>query len=346
MSCTNCFNGCPEINPDTCIKYTGDDISSLGIYKGDPLAKVETIILTKLQSILTGNGIDLSAVSLDCTFLSNTLIGDKTLISILNVLIGAACSLHESIVAIESEIETPVSYNTSCLTGLPTNPTTADILQALLNKVCTMSSTLDSIAADYVKASQLNTLIANYLTTNTSTQQKTKMVPYVAYEYYGPLSNFNSSGIGLSSVGFEKVYICNGQNGTPDKRGRVAVGAVQGVPGGALDAAVDPLLPQNAGTNYTLSQKFGQSFVTLDASQMPAHTHAVNDTGHSHNISSSENLGLGGAGAVPATGINGSESGGSTLSALTNITIASAGGGLPHDNRQPSIAANYIMYIP
>jgi microcystin-dependent protein len=343
MSCTNCYNGCAEINPDTCIKYTGNDIVSLGIYKGDPLAKVETIILTKLQEVLVGNGIDLSAVTLDCTFLSNMLVGNKTLISILNVLIDAACSLHSSITEVQEEITSPVSYNTSCLTGLPTNPTTSDVLQALLNKVCSMNTTLNGIAADYVKASQLNVLITNFLVSSSGVQQKTKLVPYVAYEYYGPLSNFDSAGIGLAATGFEKVYICNGQNGTPDKRGRVAVGAVQGVPGGALDAAVDPLLPQNAGTNYVLNQKFGQSFVTLNTSQMPAHTHSATDSGHAHTIQGLNK------GAGNGTNVVGSEGGSFTKQTNTgfaNITISSAGGNLPHDNRQPSIAANFIMYIP
>ena len=93
------------------------------------------------------------------------------------------------------------------------------------------------------------------------------MVPYVAYEYYGPLTNFDGSGIGIPANGFFKVYLCNGLNGTPDKRGRVAVGAIQNVPGGPLDAAVNP---SNAGNpNYALYTTAGANTVTLITSQIP-----------------------------------------------------------------------------
>ena len=347
MSCTDCYNGCPEIQPDTCIKYTGPDFPALGITQYDPLYKVENIILTKLTSVLSGAGIDLSSVDLNCAFVEGLLVGDKNLINMIQMLVDAACSLKASLTQLDEQVNTFVTYETSCLTGLPASPTQAQILQALLLKVCSMSVTLNSIQSDYVKASQLNTLIANFLSSGTSTtQQFTKMVPYVAYEYYGPLSNFDVSGKGLASVGYDKVYICNGSYGTPDKRGRVAVGAVQGVPGGALEAAVDPSLPANAGTGYVINQKFGQSFVTLNQSQIPPHTHVATDSGHSHPITSTMKGDLGGLGAVPAANMTSSESGGSTDTGYANVSISSTGGGQSHDNRQPSIASYFIMYIP
>ena len=347
MSCTDCYNGCPEIQPDSCIKYTGPDFVELGIHQYDPLYKVENIILTKLSGILIGSGIDLSAVDLSCTFVETLLSGDKNLVNTIQMLVDAACSLKSSLDALSAQVNVSTTFDTSCLTGLPASPTQAQILQALLLKVCSMNTILTSIQSDYVKASQLNTLIASYLSSSSSsTQQNTKMVPYVAYEYYGPLSNFDVGGKGLASAGYDKVYICNGSYGTPDKRGRVAVGAVQGVPGGALDAAVDPSLPANAGTGYTIGQKFGQSFVVLSQAQLPPHTHIATDSGHTHPILSTMKGDLKGLGAVPAANMTTSESGGSTEIGYANITISSTGGGQSHDNRQPSIAAYFIMYIP
>jgi len=172
------------------------------------------------------------------------------------------------------------------------------------------------------------------------------MVPYVAYEYYGPLSNFNSTGIGLSANSFEKVYLCNGLNGTPDKRGRVAVGAIANVPGGTLDAAVDPTLPANAGKNWTLFQKIGASSVTLNTSQLPAHTHSIIDPGHDHLIPTT-NSGTASAGGDPVRGtLLGSANGRKVVKSTTGIVIESTGSTTPHDNMQPSIGAYFIMYIP
>ena len=57
MSCQNCYNGCSEIIPDRCIRYTGDNIPSLGIETGDSLSKIELSLSTFLISTLNGTGI-------------------------------------------------------------------------------------------------------------------------------------------------------------------------------------------------------------------------------------------------------------------------------------------------
>lgn len=163
------------------------------------------------------------------------------------------------------------------------------------------------------------------------------------------------------------MYVCNGSNGTPDKRGRVAVGAIQGVPAGTtpLDPFVDPSIPSNAGTNYSVLQKFGQSYVTLLGNQMPAHTHVatVNDLGHTHLTANTTDAASPLDSGHPIASINGSSSGdfkyelknggtpanvGLTSKSTSNVSVTnnSTGGSQPHDNRQPSIAAYYIMYIP
>jgi microcystin-dependent protein len=200
------------------------------------------------------------------------------------------------------------------------------------------------------------------------------MVPYVAYEYYGSLANFDGSGIGIPANGFFKVYLCNGLNGTPDKRGRVAVGAIQNVPGGPLDAAVNPANVGNP--NYALSGTTGANTITLITSQIPVHTHnatvvasgTVGD--HTHIV-----MGGGGpsGGSVPSSlqvmanetaqdgnasykmlpansqvhnsGIT-SASGAGSVSLSVAVSNDNAGSGAAHANIQPVIAAYYIMYIP
>jgi microcystin-dependent protein len=355
MSCQGCFNGCGTPVPDKCVKYTGPDISfpnstTPDICTNDPLYKVEEVLISKITALINATGIKPNTV-LGCDYLTTLLNGaDITASKLFEIYAQAICELKDDVEAIETIINTSTVFNTGCLTGLSTNPTRDQILQALLNKVCSDSTKLTAIEIDYVKATQLNSLIAQYLNSQSgNTQQSAKMVPRVAYEYYGSLSNFDSNGRGLASAGFDKVYICNGQNGTPDKRGRVAVGAVAGVPGGALDPAVDPTLLANTGTNYALNQKFGASNITLDTTQIPAHTHGVTDPGHTHLLKSSHTstgviiysdprMSLGDA--------SGTVNSASITSSTTGISINATGSNQPHSNVQPSIAAYYIMFIP
>jgi len=347
MSCDSCFNGCGTPTPDACVIYTGLDSPLLGIKTGDPLSKLEAEIISKLTDYATGVGITLPDIDLNCQYIKDLLgCEDKTLANLVQVLVDASCNLKTLVDALSAKVNAPFSFSTSCLTGLTPTSSRDAILQAVINKVCSMSTTLDTVSSDYVKASDFNSLVAQYIagSSPTTAQQNAKMVPMVAYEYYGPLSNFDNSGKGLSSAGFEKVYLCNGSNGTPDKRGRVAVGAVQGVPGGALDPAVDPTIPANAGIGYSLGQKFGAAFVTLTSNEIPAHTHAITDPGHVHAVTYGQDK------------ASGNNNGGyqqisdslskNTKPAFTGIVIGSTGGGQQHENRQPSIAANFIMYIP
>jgi hypothetical protein len=140
------------------------------------------------------------------------------------------------------------------------------------------------VATNYVKKSELCALVAA-CTPAPVVQYKDRMVPYTVVEYYGSLSNFDGSGIGIPANGFEDIYLCNGANGTPDKRGRIPVGAIQAVPGGgALNPAVDPSIAGNP--NYALNTTTGANTITLTSAQMPSHTHAaattVVDPGHNH----------------------------------------------------------------
>lgn len=63
----------------------------------------------------------------------------------------------------------------------------------------------------------------------------------------------------------EGWWLCNGQNGTPDLRGRFFVGR------------------DDTNTDYfTIGKTGGKSHVRLTVDQIPKHTHP--DNGHSHSI--------------------------------------------------------------
>jgi microcystin-dependent protein len=192
------------------------------------------------------------------------------------------------------------------------------------------------------------------------------MVPFTAVEYYGPLSNFDGSGAGIAGLGWDKIYICNGSNGTPDKRGRVGVGVTTGVPGGAMSAAVDPAIPGNP--TYTLNSVNGTNNVLLTTTQIPAHTHTntVSVTPHTHFmyttdvnstvgqvVNATNNVAR--ARAVPGSDLDYEMMLSTTTPTLgksssaqdtVSVSIDNAGGGLSHPNYQPALATNYIIYIP
>lgn len=354
-SCRNCFDNCAG-SPisDKCIKYTGDAVPLLDICKGDQLSLVQSIVLDKLLTALDGTGITPEGLTLDNAPNLLELLGfsDPTLVNILQILIDNQQTLTESIEDIVGS--EPFVFDIKCLSILSDTPTRDEILQAAINLLCSTKATVDLIPTTYVKQSDLTTLVNSIITGNTGggatvTQNYLKMVAGVAYEYYGSLSNFDSQGKGISTQGWDKIYLCNGLNGTPDKRGRVAVGAVKNVPGATLGSDVDPMNPSNPNTNYGVGDKFGKSSHTLVVGEIPSHSHLVNDPGHTHNISTHSNDT--GVSNQPNGVYNGTDNDAvpitlTTNTAFTNISIQSTGSGLPHNNVQPSIAALFIIYLP
>lgn len=371
MACESCYNGCVDIVSDKCVKYTGDTYESIGIEYGDSLYQVEIALIENVISFLNGSGIDITVNPVYlCNYIQTFLPAGSTftLPTIISGIVRAICDTNTSIVSINSTLTIlNANYTIGCLTGVTTSSDTHDIVQATINKLCAVAADLDALElnvdTNYVKLADLDALIAAYIASSSggsSTQQYLKMVPYVAYEYYGPLTNFDGSGIGIPASGFFKVYLCNGLNGTPDKRGRVAVGAIQNVPGAPLDAAVNPA---NAGNpNYALYNTAGANTVTLITSQIPAHSHSaigstivtLNDPGHTHAIGQSGVTGGGGTIGVGNTSPKNiqavSSTTGITVTSNTadnvSISVQSTGGGAAHPNIQPVVAAYYIMYIP
>ncbi len=351
MSCSNCFNGCSQITSDQCVRYTGIDVPVLGIQQGDSLSYIQQALIEFLVSTLDGSGIKVTIdPAILCPVVSGNLptCGDITIVDVTNALIKTACFIQTEIVAIQAditniegdiaEINGPYTLPSGCLGTLPTNPTTHDVVQAVVTTLCAF---ITDVQTNYVLLADLDTLIAQYLSSQGGggTKVYEKMVPYIAYEYYGSISgNFDGTGAGLGD--WEKVYLCNGGNGTPDKRGRVAVGVTSGMNGTVpMASAVNPS-SSILNPNYTLYSNFGSNGVQLTEGQLPNHTHnnqvTVTIPPHSHTgafKAVSDNWDCcGGSTPGNATGSDGNSTGSATLTPEVNVVNAAIGSGEFHPN--------------
>ena len=384
-NCSNCYNGCTEIVSDRCVKYTGIDVPVLGIQTGDSLSFVEQALITFLTSTLDGTGIKIDlGTTVVCNLVQQYLptCGDLSIVDISKALIEAACDLQEQVDAIDADLATlNADYTIGCLTGVTASSDTHAIVQAVINKLCQVQVDLTALAlnvsTNYVSVNDIDSYIEAYLNgQSSSTLVSNKMVPYTVLPYYGPLSNFNGSGAGTGD--WLNIYLCNGQNGTPDLRGRVLVGATSGMFGSALDPAVDPAIAGNP--SYTLSGSIpplspsvtGVNQVTLNASQIPSHTHVISTTvnvteePHRHKFSDDTNNPLNAlrvdndivpVNTTPSNAPISADGLGSgriyeTSAQLAGVGVevtasaAATGGGLSHLNYQPGATCYYIIYIP
>jgi len=368
MPCDNCNNGCVQVTTDQCVNYTGAAVPALEITVPTNLLCIENTLINTVVSFLDGHGINITInPSYYCSLVTGYLPVGTTpnLVQLLTALVRAACDLQNQVTVINGTLTTLNSpYTVGCLDGVTSSSKTHDVVQAIITKLCTTVSNLSALTIDvntnYVKISDLNTLIQAYLNSiSGGTQQYLKMIPYTAVEYYGPLTNFDGTGAGINSLGWNKIYLCNGNNGTPDKRGRVGVGAIvtPGVTAGPLNPSVDPAFAGNP--NYAIGDTTGANSVTLLASQMPSHTHTatasaisiVDEHGGHFHYSGHTPQQWGGSGTI---GITDELANYKTSTSLTGITVettvgvtnAATGGGAAHPNIQPVIATYYIMYIP
>lgn len=366
-TCSNCYNGCTEIVSDRCVKYTGIDIPVLGIKTGDSLSFVEQALITFLTSTLDGTGVKIDlAPTVVCDLVQQYLptCGDLTIVDISKALIQAACDLQEQVDAIVAELAVlNADYTIECLTGVTASSDTHAIVQAVINKLCQLQVDLADLALDldtnYVRYDELNQLIQAYLNSTSSGAISNKMVPYAVLPYFGPITFFDASGAGIGN--WNRVFLCNGNNGTPDLRGRALTGVINGVPGPTLSPVVDPTVSA-ANPNYSLFDTAGANQVTLTSTQIPLHTHpntaTVIDNEHRHQV------------GPAGVGVLGVKVSGTTTVAFDNtndfdlqstfftemastgiaVTINNAagpvGGGLPHANIQPVAACYYIQYRP
>jgi hypothetical protein len=272
MSCSNCYNGCAEITSDKCVRYTGLDVPELGISNGDSLASVEQALSSYLISVMSGAGINIEGLAVDYCDLIQKYLPISTSVNIVDLfaaLLKSACDIQAQVDGISTTLtQLNADYVVDCLEVVTNSSDTHDVLQAVIDKLCGIDTSVAALALDldtnYVKLADLNSLIQAYLDSiSTSTKLYNKMVPYTAVEYYGSLSNFDATGAGVGD--WEKIYLCNGLNGTPDKRGRVGVGAIAGVPGGTLDPAVNPG-SSAFNPNYALGDAAGANTFTIPAS--------------------------------------------------------------------------------
>ncbi len=366
MACVNCFDNCGDrYTTDRCVEYTGEDVALLGICKGDTLYQIEQIVLEKLLVLMDGTGITFDDLTLDCDFIKDIISGqDVNLATLIQTMVVANCTLRDLITELDTKVNAPFTLDASCLT-LPASPTKDDILKAAVAKICEIEGKTTEIFSDYVKASELCDKVQDCLTTinngggDTIVQEYTKMPKNVVVAYIGSLAVFDSSGAGLASQGYDKVYICNGNNGTPDLRGYAIIGANVNVVGPSLDAAVDPSQPNNAQYQFSTGTKKGEYSHTNTIQETAAHSHSATVPDHTHFSvgvgndttltsgtsiinahSSGGNLGYGLSGSSSTASI------GKTSPASLAITVGSAGGNQPHNNVQPSYAAVYIVYLP
>lgn len=375
MSCTNCYNGCTEVVSDQCVKYTGIDVPALGIKTGDTLITVENAIIAFIQPFLDGSGIKpVIDPDIICNLVKQYLptcteCTGFNLNDVLSAIIKATCDLQEQIDAITAELDLLNSpYNVGCLPTDPTSDTHA-VLQLVINKLCQVEVDLAALALDlstnYVSIADINDYIAAYITSSASTLISSKMVPYSIVAYNGPINVFDGTGAGTDATGiglgnWTKIYLCNGNNGTPDLRGRTIVGVTTNVPGPPMSTAVDPSIPGNP--DYLLgTSTYGANQITLGLGQIPSHSHANtvnttwNEPPHIHTGVAA------GPYAGPSIPGGGEWDGGSNawnlrpitidpattgITINTTITNAVNGGSGPHSNIQPSYALNYIIYIP
>jgi microcystin-dependent protein len=115
-------------------------------------------------------------------------------------------------------------------------------------------------------------------------------------------------------------YLCDGSNGTPNLTDRFIIGA---------------------GSTYAVNGTGGASSVTLVTANMPSHTHTVNDSGHSHTVTSavaSSAATGGGSGAFASPPVTTS-----TSTQQTGITLATAGSGTSFGVLNPYYALAFIQ---
>ena len=340
----DCFNGCGEIHSEKCIKYVGEDQPKVEVSKGDSYHLVMGQVLTYLQSVMTGEGVNMDiAVEILCDAIKEHLptdVNTASLVDYITALVKLSCEnsqlSSENKVAID-KIE--ADYVVGCLVGddpesVPVNSGTHNVLQLTLNLLCETVEKLDElklqVEEQYVKKTELDKYFKGYLASSgEEIAFSTNMVPNTVVEYYGDLTNFDADGVGSGQ--WENIYLCNGKNGTPDKRGRVGVGVVTDMRGDTMSPAIDPAVsPLN--TDYQLGNVKGANGHTLTEQEIAVHSHIITPQY------------LTAGSGLPA----GDPTGGPYLipGSAAQESTSSTGNSVAHNNVQPVLACYYIMYIP
>jgi len=389
-SCSNVFG---TTTPDKKVEYTGPAVPGLGICTGDYLSEVEAAIFGKLIDYASGIGISIPSIDLTtCDAFSMCVLNDccsnnpcTDLPCLLECYKNAICSIFEDLEEVKTNLNTLLSgpYSTGCISGLTASSTLTEILQKWLIDYCALKSTVSTIQT------QLNTLttnlpatIGNFLlsaiTTCTGTGSVIKsgtgasasisfkgFVPIGGIIPYGGITagKFDSTGLGLSGTDMCGFAMANGNNGTVNMTGLVAMGTTEMGTSSSV----------SGGSTYAYNSIGGEfnHLLTSSESGVGAHGHTLNEHGgHDHSLyfnSRNSNFNTGGTNNyMDATAIPGSNTGATnpfipennstssaTLSAyisksVTGITVdnsAAIGASSAHNNLQPYRALIYIQRI-
>jgi microcystin-dependent protein len=132
--------------------------------------------------------------------------------------------------------------------------------------------------------------------------------------------------------------------GLPDLRGRIPVGAGQG----------------RGLSSYNLGETGGVEGVTLTVNSLAAHTHTATPSGLSAKVPAVTSIGTTNQASPSVTLAAPVDAGRNPIniystatpnqslasgSVTGSVSVASAGGGQPHENRQPYLSVNYIIAL-
>lgn len=152
---------------------------------------------------------------------------------------------------------------------------------------------------------------------------------YVVATY--PLSAANISAQWRTFSGASDPGVANFR--VPDLRGLVPVGMDQ-MPGGARANRMTRAVA------ITIAARTGEETHIITIPEMPAHGHSITDPGHNHSQPLAGTFdAASGADAVRLSGTS------NTGSKVTGITINNTGGGIAHENVQPSVFIPYIVCL-
>lgn len=169
--------------------------------------------------------------------------------------------------------------------------------------------------------------------------RKASVLPFMSIDYDGPLTNFNlTTGLGIGD--YEGWAICDGRNGTPDRRGTFTVYRTDSNPANGNTFANDPDF-------FNMGTYAGEKEVSLTASQHAPHGHTYKDSYYAESS--------GGGNVLPSvgfveqvsqnvTGSGDSDNDNSYLYGLNRDTEAQ-GLGEGHNNIPPAFVSLKIMYI-
>ena len=145
------------------------------------------------------------------------------------------------------------------------------------------------------------------------------------------LCDGSSLDISIYQVLYSLIGTTYGGNGTtnfnvPDLRGRAIISEGQ----------------LTGGSNYPIGQLLGTENVTITTGQMPPHPHGVGGLTGPGSVNSPSNQVLPAASTATNPAYDGT---GGTMVSLAPQSVTTAGGNLPHDNRQPYLAITYIIAL-